>query len=73
MLKAREIEGKKFMWDGNNYDNEEEAKNTEKSYIKEGFETHIVKEEGIYDVYTRRVVTEIVLEGEAPPWKAQLW
>ena len=25
-LKAKQIDGKKFMWDGNNYENEAEAK-----------------------------------------------
>lgn len=66
MVKAKTIDGKKFMWDGKNYVTEEEAKNAEQSYVGEGFETQIVPDEGKYEVYTRRVVTEVVVEGEAP-------
>jgi len=66
MVKAKTIDGKKFMWDGKNYVTEEEAKNAEQSYSGEGFETRIVPAEGKYEVYTRRVVTEVVVEGEAP-------
>ncbi len=66
MLKAKQIDGKKFMWDGKNYETEAEAKTAEQSYIGEGFETRIVQEEGKYEVYSRRIVTEVVVEGEAP-------
>ena len=66
MVKAKQIDGKKFMWDGKSYETEEEAKNAEKSYSDEGFETRIVPDEGKYEIYTRRVVTEVVVEGEAP-------
>lgn len=66
MIKAKQIDGKKFMWDGNTYENEEEAKNAEKSYSEEGFETRIVQDDGKYEVYSRRIVTEVVVEGEAP-------
>lgn len=66
MVKAKTIDGKKFMWDGKNYGTEEEAKNAEQSYVGEGFETRIVQEDGKYEVYSRRIVTEVVVEGEAP-------
>jgi hypothetical protein len=66
MIKAKQIDGKKFMWDGRDYENEAEAKIKEKTYVDEGFETHFVLEGNKYHVYTRRVVTEIVVEGEAP-------
>ena len=66
MVKAKQIDGKKFMWDGKTYENEEEAKNMGKSYTDEGFETRVVQEDGKYSLYTRRVVTEVVVEGEAP-------
>lgn len=65
-LKSKMIEGKKFMWDGCNYENEAEAKIKEKSYVDEGFETRFVLEGGKHNIYTRRIVTEIVVEGEAP-------
>jgi len=66
MVKAKNIDGKKFMWDGNSYENEDAAKNAEKSYSEEGFETRLLQEAGKYEIYTRRVVTEVVVEGEAP-------
>lgn len=63
--RAKMHEGKKFMWDGRTYESEEKAKETEESYRKDGFETLIVQDGNDSLVYTRKVVTEIVLEGEA--------
>jgi len=59
--------GKKFMWDKGNYTTEAEAEEKIKKYKEEGFETRLVEEERKYFIYSRRVVTKIVLEGEAPP------
>ncbi|MGB3860654.1 MAG: hypothetical protein WBF32_02885 [Candidatus Aminicenantaceae bacterium] len=59
---AENIDGKKFMWDKGEYSTEEEAMEKMAQYEKEGFETQLVKEENKYLVYTRRVVTEIILE-----------
>ncbi len=64
---AKVIDGKKFMWDGKPYDGEKEAREIISGYEKENFETRMLEEEGKYLVYTRRVVTEVVVEGEAPP------
>jgi hypothetical protein len=61
------IDGKKFMWDGETYEGMEQAKTAEETYKKDNFETRIVEEEGKPLVYTRRVVTEVVVEGDAPP------
>jgi len=58
----RKIDGKKFMWDKAHYLTEAEAMEKMAQYEKEGFETQLVKEENKYLVYTRRVVTEIILE-----------
>ncbi len=58
------IDTKKFMWDGETYEGVEQAKAAEESYKKEGFETRIIEEEGKPLVYTRREVTEVVVEGE---------
>jgi hypothetical protein len=66
MVKAKQIDSKKFMWDGRFYETEDLAKNVEKGYIDEGFETRIVQEEGKFSVYTRRLVTDVIVEGEAP-------
>lgn len=62
--RSKMYEGKKFMWDGRTYESEDKAKETEGEYQKEGFETLIINEGNDSFVYTRRVVTEIILEGE---------
>ena len=54
------------MWDGETYENENLAQETKARYEENGFETQLFEEEGQYVVYTRRMVTEIVIEGEAP-------
>ena len=60
------IDSKKFMWDGKEYETEAEAKEVIGGYEKSDFETQLMEEEGKFLVYTRRVVTEVVVEG-APP------
>jgi hypothetical protein len=60
---AKLFDGKKFMWDSKEYGSESEAKETAEEYKKEKFETQVVEEEGKWFVYSRRVVTEIVVEG----------
>jgi len=59
---AARIGGKKFMWDKGCYPTEEEAHEKMAQYEKDGFEAECVEENGMYLVYTRRLVTEIVLE-----------
>lgn len=54
------------MWDGVVYETEKEAQEVKKRYADDNFEVELVEEGGKYLLYTRRVVTEIVLEGEAP-------
>ncbi len=65
-LRSEIIDSKKFMWDGNTYSNEDEAKTAMKEFESNGFETRLKTDSGGIEVYTRRLVTEIVLEGEAP-------
>ena len=60
--KTRLFEGKKYMWDGQEYEHEEQASSVEKQYTEKGFEVQMWREEGKVLIYTRRVVTEIVLE-----------
>ena len=60
------VEGDKYMWDGAEYASRDEAQAKASAYEADAFETQIIEEEGKHLVYTRRVVTEIVLEGEAP-------
>ena len=61
------INGKKFMWDGVVYESKKEAEDTMRKYKDDNFEVELIEEEGKHLLYTRRVVTEIVVEGEAPP------
>ena len=60
------IDSKKFMWDGKEYETEGEAKRVKEEYEKDEFETELLEEDGKWLVYSRRVVTEVVVEG-APP------
>ncbi len=56
---SKVFEGKKFMWDGEEYKDEKEAKEKAEAYSKDGFEVQIYEENGKYYVFTRRVVKEI--------------
>ncbi len=59
---ARFFDGRKFMWDGEEYDSEEKANAAQKQYKEKGFEVQLCREDDNVLLYTRRVVTEIVLE-----------
>lgn len=63
---SRIINGKKFMWDGVVYESKEKAQEVMEKYQKDHFKVELIEEERQYLLYTRRVVTEIVLEGKAP-------
>jgi hypothetical protein len=58
------INGKKFMWDGVTYESDKDAQETKKKYEEDNFEVELIEEDQQPLLYTRRVVTEIVLEGE---------
>ncbi len=60
---ARIFNGKKFMWDGKAYTDEKETGEIRRKYKDDGFEAELVKEENQYFLFTRRVVTEVVVEG----------
>ena len=64
---TEKIDGKKFMWDKGIYSTEAEAKGKMDKYKKDGFETQLVKEGDKFLVYTRRIVTEIILEEGGQP------
>jgi hypothetical protein len=59
---ARIFDGKKFMWDGEEYDDKKKAAAVEKKYNEDGFEVQNCQENDKILLYTRRVVTEIVLD-----------
>ncbi len=61
------INGKKFMWDGVIYESKKEAEDTMRKYKDDNFEVELLEEEKKHLLYTRRVVTDIVVEGETPP------
>ena len=61
---ARIFNGKKFMWDGGVHTNEKEVKEISQKYKDDGFEVEIVEEENQYFLFTRRVVKEVVVEGQ---------
>ncbi len=56
----------KFMWDGAIYETKEEAENKKAEYEASKFQVQLFDQEGKYLLYTRRVVTEIVVEGQPP-------
>lgn len=60
--RARFFDGKKFMWDGKEYDDKKKAAEVEKQYREKGFDVQSCSEDGKVLLYTRRIVTEIVLE-----------
>jgi hypothetical protein len=62
MEKVKIFDEKKFMWDGRTYMSESEAITIKVEYEKNNFETRIVQEEEKYFLFTRRVVTEVVIE-----------
>jgi len=57
-------DGKKFMWDGQLYDNREEASRAGKSYQDDNFQIRMVEEGGKFLVYTRRTVKEAVVTAQ---------
>ena len=58
---------RKFVWDGEAFESSPTAAAKRSEYEAHGFETQLVEEEGKFFLYTRRVVKEIVVEGEPPP------
>ena len=60
---ARVFDGKKFMWDGRSYDDEQEMNRVKQEYLSKGFEVESVEEEGKYYLFSRRVVKEVIVNG----------
>ena len=55
------MNGKKFMWDGVDYPDREQASEKTQKYKGDGFEVEVYEEEGKTYLYTRRVVKEVVV------------
>jgi hypothetical protein len=66
MPSARFFDGRKFMQDGKVYAARQEAEGARDRYQADRFEVRLVEQDGAFLVYTRRVVTDIKVEG-APP------
>jgi hypothetical protein len=60
------VEGKKYIWDSKTYDNSKSAQDQAESYKRDDFEVQVVDREGVFLVYSRRVVKDVVVEGDAP-------
>jgi len=57
------VDNKKYMWDGVEYKDEGEANAAAEIYAAARFEIHrLVEKETVY-LFTRRVVTEVKVEG----------
>ncbi len=65
--RARLFEGKKFLWDGVEYESEEEARSAGRAYGEKGFEVEVWFEQGKALVYTRRVVKDTAIEQSHAP------
>jgi hypothetical protein len=61
--RVRFFEGKKFLWDGEEYDDKKTAESVRKGYSEKGFDVQIWPEDDKVLLYTRRVVTEVVVDG----------
>jgi len=57
-------DGKKFMWDGQLYDNKEEASRVAQSYQGEDFQIQIVEEGEKFLVYSRRTAKEVAVSAQ---------
>ncbi len=57
--RVRFFEGKKFMWDGQEYSGKKKADEVKKKYVEDGFDVESCREGGKVLLYTRRIVTEV--------------
>jgi len=60
--KIRFFDDKKFLWDGEEYESEEKAVARQKEYLEKDFEVQMYSEDDKVFLYTRRVVTEVVVD-----------
>jgi len=52
---SQKIDGKKFLWDGVNYESRDEAQQAMEAYKHEGFDVELIESEDQFLVYSRRV------------------
>lgn len=53
---AQKFDGKKFLWDGVNYESRDAARQAMEAYEQEGFEAELIEAEGQFLLYSRRLV-----------------
>ncbi len=58
------INGKKFMWDGVDFQSKEAILDAMQKYKKEGFEVETYEEDDKLFLYTRRAVKDVVITEE---------
>ena len=63
MRKSIVVDNRKYMWDGVVYATEGDANVAAEKYAAARFELHRIAEEEKVYLFTRRVVTEIKVEG----------
>ena len=61
---ARTFDGKKYMWDKATYEDKKSAEDRADKYKGDDFEVETIEEGHSYYVFTRRVVKEVVVEGQ---------
>lgn len=52
---AQKFDGKKFLWDGVNYESRDAAQQALDAYQQDGFEVELVENNGQFLVYSRRI------------------
>ena len=55
-------DGKKFIWDGEEYASKKDAAAVEEKYRDKDFEVRTVSKGGKVFLYTRRIVTEVTID-----------
>ena len=64
MEKVKILDERKFMWDGRTYMSKAEANTIKDEYEKNNFETLVIQEDEKYFLFTRKVITEVVIENQ---------
>lgn len=62
MDNIRFFNGEKFLWDGGTHENEQDSEKIKAEYESNNFETRLIHEDGKFFLFTRRVVTEVVVD-----------
>jgi len=52
---SQKFDGKKFLWDGVNYESRDEAQKAKEAYKEQGFDAELVEQDDRFLVYSRRV------------------